>query len=342
MANPPNGTARRFGARTGFALGVATGVVVTLGAGPLRAWWLPTRGAVPPGCEVVDWGEPGAAHPHRVRQLASGIEFLYVPAGAFVMGDAEVRHNRGPEHYRLVRNGFYLGVHEVTVGQWRRFAAASEYRTDVESGVAEGGCVPTGPTIDDRAARKDATWQNPLPGQPGFQLLETHPVTQVTYADAKAFAQFYGLHLPSEAQWEYAYRAGATGYKPAGDWPTTKHMNFWDARAMNAYGLSLEGVLGDGHAFLAPCCSYPPSPWGFHDLAGNVEEYCADAYVEGERYRRVDEQPIEIGSRSGFGPQARVVRGGSWMLPAWYAQFSYRVAGWLPSADRGFRVLLAL
>ena len=328
-----------FGAIAGLAIGVATGLL--LGHRAVPSPWLPPRGAAPPGCEVLDEGKPGAPLPHRLRHTASGIELVYVEAGGFVMGNEFAKGIGGRQHYRLVRQGFYLGVHEVTVGQWRRFADASGHRTDVETGVSEGGWVPIGPTRDDWTTRKDATWRDPLPNRPEFHLADDHPVTQVTFEDAQRFCAYYGMQLPSEAQWEYAYRAGATGSSPAtGEgWDVRDYMNFRDASAAAALGSPVTDDRGDGHPLLAPCCSYPPSPWGFYDMAGNVQEWCADFPVDDERWIRIDEQPVEVMSRSGYGPARRVLRGGSWMLPAAFATYPRRNEGWGPSADIGFRVV---
>lgn len=307
--------------------------------------------AVPEGCSVLDWGDADTTHAHRIMHDGSGIELVFIPPGAFEMGYKHALIGQpndwgGTRHYRLVRHGFYLGVTEVTVAQWRRFAAASQYQTELERGESEvpgrvqAGVAQLFETIHERkdqAPHAEARWYDPLPNRPDFTLLDSHPVTQVSHTDAASFAQHYGMHLPTEVQWEYAFRAGDTRVRPD---ITRKTQNYWDLDAKTAYGAIRQTRIGDGYPYLAPCGSYQASPWGLHDMMGNVSEWCQDVWSNGDKYIAVDEEPQILRSRSSYAPLYHVVRGGSWTQLPPYLKFAYRDRSLGPTCDRGFRVVL--
>lgn len=197
---------------------------------------------------------------------------------------------------------FYLGETEVTVAQFRRFVDATGYVTDAERGADDGGhgigafaTVPAG----DRDWSAVASWRNPFPNIPDYRLEDDHPVVQVSWNDARAFADHYGLALPTEAQWEQAYRAGSTTPYPWGDSPeggigqgnvtdTSGRTRF---RARNVY-VSFD----DGVAMIAPVGRYRPNALGLYDLMGNVQEWCAGSW-----------------SRDPNDDTHRVIRGSSWL-----------------------------
>jgi len=153
--------------------------------------------------------------PTRIVHRASGVVLVLIPAGEFVMGSPEGEPDRGKRerrHRRVIREPFYLGETEVTVAQFRTFADASGYQTDAERGVGEQGLgsfatVPDG----EREWNAGANWRNVFPNLPGEAVRDDHPVVQVSWNDARAFARHYGLRLPTEAEWEYAARGGLDG-----------------------------------------------------------------------------------------------------------------------------------
>ena len=176
---------------------------------------------------------PPADQSPQVWTNSLGMAFVKVPAGSFWMGSAEspgalaqvfpqLERKRfteltdeAPVHRVRIRRAFYLGQHEVTAGQFRRFVEASGYRPESE---ADGtGGYGYNPDYDPATtARGDAfegrnprySWRNP-----GFAQDDSHPVVNVTWNDAQALAQWLSqregvrYRLPTEAEWEYACRA---------------------------------------------------------------------------------------------------------------------------------------
>src|SRR5215217_6754443 len=168
---------------------------------------------------------PQTRLPTRIVHRESGIVLVLIPAGQFRMGSPETEADRGRwerQHRRIITRPFYMGETEVTVEQFRRFVNATNYVTDAERGVEEGGhtkgafaTVPDG----DREWNSSASWKNPFPNLSDYRLRDDHPVVQVSWNDARRFVEHFGLQLPTEAQWEYAARAGTTTAYFWGDSP---------------------------------------------------------------------------------------------------------------------------
>jgi formylglycine-generating enzyme required for sulfatase activity len=204
-----------------------------------------------------------------------------VPTGQFTMGSTEPRigdgsHNPAEQPPHLVRiQSFRLARYETTVGQFRQFVAATGYRT-------QDACWQF-----DRAdgmARKDVKWDTPAHA-PG----EFHPVLCVTWDDANAYAAWLSdqtgrrFRLPSEAEWEYAARAGTTTRYPSGDDADglCTYANMKDRRFKAAlkqdYGLDMLATdCDDGAAFTTVVGMYPANAFGLYDMIGNVAEWVAD------------------------------------------------------------------
>jgi formylglycine-generating enzyme required for sulfatase activity len=256
-----------------------------------------------------------------------GMELVLIPRGEFVMGarDRTAFADELPAHPVRLTHNFYLGAHEVTVGQFRRFVAETKYRTDAERDARGGwGWCNVRETFVHGDRR--FSWKHN-----GYADDENQPVANVSWNDAVAFCQWLSAkertlyHLPSEAQWEYACRAGTTSRFSFGD----------DAEHLALYGNIADGTASerfqwpesirarDGYAFIAPVGSFKPNPWGLFDMHGNVQEWCGDGY--GENYYqqlagRTAENPT--GSADPLAP--RVVRGGSWSFESRLAESSHR------------------
>ncbi|GEM_PF-2271266 len=295
---------------------------------------------------------PGAALdektglPTRIVHRASGIELILIPAGEFLMGspaDEVGRGRRENQHRRVIRQPFYLGETEVTVAQFRKFVQATKYETDAERGVNEGGhakgafaTTPDGK--DPREWVAAANWRNPFPSLKDYRLNDRHPVVQVSWNDARRFVEHYGLRLPTEAQWEYAARAGS---RTRFFWGETEcegqgFGNVRDSsgqRRFPSWGLAFP--FDDGVALISVVGRYRPNAWGVRDLIGNVSEWCEDAYRE---------YPAEGGDEAAQGASeaARVMRGSSWLDAPDFSRSAKRL-GFAPQGRRdfvGFRVAL--
>ena len=183
----------------------------------------------------------------------------------------------------------------------------------------------------------DAAWDAPLPGH-AFGWDDRHPVTQVSWHEARAYCEQFGYRLPTEAEWECAARAGSTGRYSWGETAQEGEgqVNLRDdAFSRSLFGREL-GPFDDGAPFTAPVGSYAPNAWGFHDMAGNVWEWCEDHYLEEPYTSEARVDPLVRDATVTL----RALRGGSWSNPPQRCRSSYRAK--LDASHRaahaGFRV----
>ena len=263
----------------------------------------------------------------RLVRGADGAEMVVIPAGPFAMGGAaqdiargvdECRkrakpenepkceawfRSEGPQH-QVILDAFAIDRYEVTNAQFEKFAAATGYRTTAERD-GSGWVRREKDSAWMWEEMKGATWR--APGGSGTSANPTHPVVQVSWPDASAYCTWAGGRLPTEAEWEKAAR-GADGRRyPWG--------NDWDASRANARH-ALKGTAAVGN--------YPSgaSPYGVHDMAGNVWEWTADWYAPGYYALSPDRNPK--GPPTG---DQRVLRGGSWINEHFFLATSHRVEG---------------
>lgn len=251
-----------------------------------------------------------------------GMKFVYIQPGTFMMGspsDEKGRETDETQHQVTLTKGYYMGVKEVTVEQWRRFVRETDYKTDAETG---GGCnVLKG---NKWIIKKGAYW-----AKPGFMQEEYCPVICVSWNDVNKFIEWLNeeegtdkYRLPTEAEWEYACRAGST----------SKY--FFGEPGFGSIGLSdyawYERKFGDR---THPVSQKVANDWGLFDMHGNVWEWVADIYGDYPSNPVID----PVGSSSG---DNRVIRGGSWSLHALGVRSANR--GWGTLEDRytdiGFRL----
>jgi formylglycine-generating enzyme required for sulfatase activity len=241
--------------------------------------------------------DPGVLPISGNPQLTDDGEMVRIPAGTFIMGltDADPFDIQNAGRKRVSLSSFYLDRFEVTNAEYRAFL-------DSTTGPSDASRRP-----DSTAWRPDETrlaWnQYFYDGQ-----YADNPVVAITWDDARAYCRWAGKRLPTEAEWEYAARAGRVGgiYPWAGFQPQSS-----DGSYLANYNPGRRGKASDGYAFTAPVGSYPPSSWGLHDMAGNVAEWTADAYAS--TYR--DHSDFNPYHRDPDEPK-RMVRGGSWSSDA--------------------------
>lgn len=301
------------------------------------AWLLAACGAHP--------GLAAAPLPSTASN-ALGMQMVLIPAGEFLMGSEgglapwfpgyEPQRLRdladeAPVHRVRLTRAFYMARHEVTVGQFRRFLQASGH---VPESVADGsGGYGYNPRYDPATTRRGDAFEGRDPRyswqDPGFAQGDDHPVVNVTWNDAQALAAWLSrteqrrYRLPTEAEWEYACRAGTRSHFHGGDDPASlaATANVFDADAAvhwpawRAFALPTH----DGFAFTAPVGQFAPNAFGLHDMHGNVWEWTADWHDE-HYYARspVDDPP---GPAEGT---VKVRRGGSWHTWPLYARCAYR------------------
>jgi formylglycine-generating enzyme required for sulfatase activity len=241
-----------------------------------------------------------------------GMEFVYIPPGTFMMGSPSGERGRDDDetqHRVTVTKGFHMQTTKVTVGQWRAFAEDSGYRSEAEKG--DGAYV----WLDGKWEKKAGYyWDNP-----GFEQTDTHPVTCVSWNDTQAFITWLNekgdktYRLPTEAEWEYACRAGTKTARFWGDDPddACKYANVTDLTEWNGKHWITKHNCNDEHWFPAPSVSFRSNPWGLYDMLGNVWEWCEDrcewkGKVVTDTCRDGVIDPINSGG------SFRVIRGGSW------------------------------
>lgn len=286
-----------------------------------------------------------------------GMKFILIPAGEFMMGSDESPEvlskvytqyeyrrvqelaDEAPVHRVRITQPFYLAQYEVTVGQFRRFIATSDYIPESETDGTGGygyntDYDPTKSLSGDAFEGRDPkySWRNL-----GFAQGDNHPVLNVTWNDAMALAKWLSekegikYRLPTEAEWEYACRAGTRTRYASGDNPESliELANTFDSDTKVYWPRWAQfALLGhDGFAFTSPVGSFAPNAWGLYDMHGNVWEWVSDWYANDYYARSSVDDPQ--GPMEG---SVRVRRGGSWHTWALYARSSYR--NWISPNSR--------
>ncbi len=207
----------------------------------------------------------------------TGMELVYIPKGCFQMGSPENEKGRGDDEgpvHEVCIDGFWMGKYEVTQGQWQKIMGKNPAR---------------------------------------FKKGDDYPVEQVSWEDAQKFIVKLNkqsrkkYRLPTEAEWEYAARAGTITVRYWGDdisCDKAMYANYkgWDDSCSDY--VRKRGLTADS---TAPVGSYSANQFGLHDMMGNVWEWCADWYDEKYYASRSGDNPT--GPLSG---SDRVIRGGSW------------------------------
>jgi formylglycine-generating enzyme required for sulfatase activity len=288
--------------------------------------------------------KPEAARLDLITTKTAGIRLKLIPAGEFQMGsaddDKDAFNDEKPQHRVRITKPFYLGVTEVTRGQFRVFVDDTGYKTEAEKD-GKGGY---GWNEETKKFEQNAryTWQSP-----GFEQTDEHPVVNVSWNDAQAFIGWLSqkegktFRLPTEAEWEYACRARTTTRYFCGDdrEGLAAVGNVADSTAREKYPDWTSAIAArDGYVYTAPVGRFKANAFGLYDMHGNVWEWCQDRY-DGEYYKRspVDDPPGPSG-----GASFRVFRGGGWSGGPGVCRTAYRNAGdpSIRSTGDGFRLAL--
>jgi sulfatase modifying factor 1 len=300
------------------------------------------------------------------RTNAIGMTMILIPAGRFAMGstespedlkkvfpavyqrlaqtakksqEASLENETGgeqPVHTVTISKPFYLAKYEVTKGQFKRFIEATHYRTEAERD-GKGGWGYTGDKGHPFRRERRFTWFDW-----GVDQGDDSPVVNVSYDDAAEFCKWLSVkdkklyRLPTEAEWEYAARAGTLGRYYCGDDPEalTTIGNVADATARS---MALKSTVNssDGHPITCAVGQFRPNNFGLYDMIGNAREWCADWYDADYYTNSPDRDPT--GPAEG---KYRVLRGGSWAADAWHCRLARRSRS-IPQMTQnqvGFRV----
>jgi formylglycine-generating enzyme required for sulfatase activity len=226
------------------------------------------------------------------ERTVGGIRLCWCPAGQFLMGSPLDEPERRPDEDQVLvtlTRGFWMAKYETTQGEWKRVVGK-------------------------------------LPGKPTAQLPEgvDLPVGNVNFAEAEGFCRKlteqgrasgelpagWELRLPTEAQWEYACRAGTTTATAFGAMLSSKQANF-KGKPYNG------GEPGPSLGRAARVGSYPPNAWGLHDMHGNTYEWCRDWY-----HRKLPGGYPDLYAATAT---SRVRRGGGWTGPGWPCRSAFRL-----------------
>ncbi len=230
---------------------------------------------------------------------------VMIPSGRFRMGDIQGGgdSNEQPVHWVSV-DGFAMGQYEVTVADFRQFVNATGYRTDAEK---QGECYTSVGSYSGK------NWRNL-----GFSQIDSHPVVCISWHDAKAYTDWlseqtgHTYRLPTEAEWEYAARAGT-------------ETKYWWGNDIGSNRANCNSDCGDSFEYTAPVGSFRPNQVGLYDTVGNVWEWTCSQYQN--RYAGEEQQCADNAGRF-------VLRGGAWNSGATRARSAFR--NYYDPANRSF------
>ena len=257
-----------------------------------------------------------------------------IEGGTFAMGSDEFYPEERPVH-RVAVDGFWIDEHPVTAADFRRFVRETGYTTVAERPLDAADYPDADPELlvpGSLVFRKTSgpvelndvrNWWEYVPGAywkkpagPGSTIngRDRHPVVQVAYEDAEAYATWAGKSLPTEAEWEYAARGGLDGARFAwgeDEVPNgTRMANTWQGE------FPWRNSKDDGFEGTSPVGSFAPNGYGLHDMCGNVWEWTSDFFRmqhddEVERPCCVPRNPRVSAPQSAEPIPRRVIKGGS-------------------------------
>lgn len=280
---------------------------------------------------------------HFLDIVGRAPSMLVIPKGSFLMGAPSRSRSQTsaeqPQHEVAIATGFAMARAEVTVGEFRAFVRASGYVPDANR---LGGASVYDESNGRMQQRAGVDWQDDYAGHPAKA---NDPVVNVSWNDAHAYAEWLSkrtgkpYRLPTEAEYEYAERAGTTALYWWGDGtPKRKVENLTGSGDRSPAHRSWANAFKnytDGYWGPAPVMSFLPNPFGLYDMGGNVSEWVADCWHE--NYVRA---PTDGSAWVNPGCSERVIRGGSWGSAPDQDHSSFRLAAVAEarSGRVGFRV----
>lgn len=287
---------------------------------------------------------------------------VWIPHGSFMQGavssDRMAMFHERPAH-KVTVDGFFMDTHEVTNAQFSKFVDQTGYVTvaerkidweEMKKQLPEGTTKPhdsilqPGSLVFKKAKASipnfhdfsqwwkwkiGANWKHPNGPDSNIKGRENEPVVHIAYEDAIVYCDWAGRRLPTEAEWEYAARAGKDNA-----------LFFWgdDIEKLDSYANSwgegefpVNNSLTDGYERRAPVMAYPKNDFGLYDMAGNVWEWTSDWYSS-NYYQELEGKetsnptgPLEPYNPSSPYAKERVIKGGSFLCSAMYCA-SYRIS----------------
>jgi formylglycine-generating enzyme len=252
---------------------------------------------------------------------AKAMEFVLIPGGTFTMGSpaGEVDRSSNETQHQVKVSDFYIAEYEVTVAEFRKFVNATRYLTDAEE-KGDGSWIWDGTKWEKRAG---VNWRHGISGTLRPQNEENHPVVHVSWNDAVAYCKALSAktgkkyRLPTEAEWEYACRAGSRTPFNTGQNLTTGQSNY---NGNGPYNNNPKGVYRQNTVAVN---SFAPNRFGLYNMHGNVWEWCSDWYSE-TYYDECKAQGVVTNPTGPSTRSYRVIRGGSWNNPAELCRSAYR------------------
>lgn len=283
-------------------------------------------------------GIPPAATAEAFRDCADCPEMVVIPSGSFVMGAPDDEPDRqrwdGPLTKVTIDRPFALAKYETTRRQYAAFMRESRHETPGPCRVFAGTW----------ASSNDANWQ-----RANFPQSDDHPQVCVDWYDTLAFVEWlntkggHAYYLPSEAEFEYANRAGATGAFPWGGSRAEicRHANIADRQVKANHPHVEAHDCDDGFEFAAPVGSFPANKFGLYDTFGNVWEWVFDCWAFDHTLSDGTAKPVTQGENC----QKRIIKGAGYESVARYARTAARGRDDIPDiriAVIGFRVAARL
>lgn len=293
----------------------------------------------------------GASIPTRAGMIKSKLsrqdagtdgKMVLVKGGRFLMGSSRFEDSK-PLHTVEI-SSFYMDEHEVTNAQFAQFVKETGYITVAERELDAGDFPGVDPSMlvpgsavfskpeEIRSLNNylmwweyipGASWQHPEGPQSSIKDRMDHPVVQVAYEDAEAYAKWAGKRLPTEAEWEYAARSGQDANDNVYYWGSElKPDGKWKANIYQGQ-FPVDNSKEDGYEGTAPVKSFPSNTLGLYDMEGNVWEWCSDYYRPDYYQHSALSNPK--GPENSYDPQEpnlekRVQRGGSFLCNDQYCE----------------------